>query len=102
MADKQLAADLSSGNAEKFASAVGKMLDRGMIRETAPDEAVEKVAKEIVEARATGKEVVAVSSVHRISETLADRVHDLHVEKTGRDGQTPVDVHVKRELQPSE
>jgi hypothetical protein len=26
------------------------MLDRGMIRETAPDEAIEKVAKEIVEA----------------------------------------------------
>ncbi len=81
VADKQLAADLSSGNEEKFASAVAKMIDRGMIRETSPDVAMEKVAKEIVEARATGKEVVAVSSVHRISEALADRVHDLHVEK---------------------
>ena len=59
------------------------MLDRGMIRETAPDAAIEKVAKEIVEGRATGKEVVAVSSVHRISEALAERVHDLHVEKIG-------------------
>jgi len=64
-----------------------EMLDRGMIRETAPDEAVEKVAREIVRARATGKEVVAVSSVHRISEALAERVHDLHVEKMGREGQ---------------
>jgi hypothetical protein len=102
VADKQLAADLSSGNAEKFASAVGKMLDRGMIRETAPDEAVEKVAKEIVEGRATGQEVVAVSSVHRISEALAERVHDLHVEKMGRAGQALLDVHVKRDLQPAE
>jgi hypothetical protein len=102
VADKQLAADLSSGNEEKFASAVGKMIDRGMIRETAPDEAIDKVAKEIVENRATGKEVVAVSSVHRISEALAERVHALHVERAGHEGQTLVDVHVKRDLQPAE
>lgn len=102
VADKQLAADLSSGNEERFVGAVQKMIDRGMIRETAPDEAVEKVAKEIVEGRATGKEVVAVSSVHRISDALAERVHDLHVEKMGREGQTPLDVHVKRDLQPAE
>jgi conjugative relaxase-like TrwC/TraI family protein len=102
VADKQLAADLSSGHEEKFASAIGKMLDRGMIQQTPPDEAVEKVAKEIVEARAAGKEVVAVSSVHRISEALAERVHDLHVERSGREGQALLDVHVKRVLQPAE
>jgi hypothetical protein len=102
VADKQLAADLSSGNDGRFAGAVQKMLDRGTIRETPPDAAIEKVAKEIVEGRATGKEVVAVSSVHRINEALADRVHDLHVEKTGHDGQTILDVHVKRDLQPAE
>jgi len=102
VADKQLAADLSSGNDGRFAGAVQKMLDRGMIRETPPDAAIEKVAREIVEGRATGKEVVAVSSVHRINEALADRVHDLHVKKTGREGQTPLDVHVKRDLQPAE
>jgi hypothetical protein len=100
--DKELAADLSSGNEEKFAGAVQKMLDRGLIRETSPDRAVEEVAKEIVEGRATGKEVVAVSSVHRISEILAERVHDLHVERVGRDGQTQLAVHVKRDLQPAE
>ncbi len=83
VADKRLAADLSSGNDGRFAGAVQKMLDRGMIRETPPDAAIEKVAKEIVEA-------------------LADRVHDLHVEKTGRDGQTSFHVHVKRDLQPAE
>ena len=81
VADKQLAADLSSGNEEKFVEAVRKMIDRGMIRESPPDEAIEKVAKEIVEGRVSGKEVVAVSSVHRISEALAERVHDLHVKK---------------------
>ncbi len=54
VADKQLAADLSSGDAEKFAGAVRQMLDRGMIRQTSPDEAVETVAKEIVESRAKG------------------------------------------------
>jgi conjugative relaxase-like TrwC/TraI family protein len=102
VADKKLAADLSSGNEEKFASAVGQMLERGMIRETPPDEAVEKVAKEIVEARANGRDVVAVSSIHRIGDALADRVHDLHVERMGREGQTPLDVHVKRDLQPAE
>jgi conjugative relaxase-like TrwC/TraI family protein len=102
VADKQLAADLSSGNEEKFVGAVQKMLDRGMIRETPPDEAIEKVAKEIVAARATGKEVVAVSSVHRISEALAERVHNLHVEKMGREGQALLDVHVKCDLQPAE
>jgi hypothetical protein len=102
VADKRLAADLSSGNDGRFAGAVQKMLDRGMIRETPADAAIEKVAKEIVEARVTGKEVVAVSSVHRISDTLADRIHDLHVEKTGRAGQTPLHVHVKRDLQPAE
>jgi conjugative relaxase-like TrwC/TraI family protein len=102
VADKQLAADLSSGDENRFARAVGQMLERGMIRETSPDEAVEKVAQEIVEARATGKEVVAVSSVHRISDALADRIHDLHVERAGREGQTFLDVHVKRDLQPAE
>jgi conjugative relaxase-like TrwC/TraI family protein len=102
VADKQLAADLSSGNEEKFASAVGKMLERGMIRETPPDEAIEKVAKEMVEARATGQEIVAVSSVHRISEALAERVHELHIEKAGRKGQASLDVHVKRDLQSAE
>ena len=102
VADKQLAADLSSGDAEKFAGAVKQMLDRGMIQQTPPDEAVETVAKEIVEARAKGSDVVAVSSVHRISEALAERIHDFHVEKKGREGQTPVDVHVKRDLQPAE
>ncbi len=102
VADKQLAADLSSGNEEKFANAVRKMIDRGMIRETSPDIAVEKVAEEIVEGRASGKEVVAVSSVHRISEALAERVHDLHVEHSGREGQILLDVHVKRDLQPAE
>src|SRR6202044_1450164 len=66
--DKKLSTDLSSGKPEKFAAAVQTMMDRGMIRETAPDIAIEKVAREIVEARARGKEVVAVSSVHRISE----------------------------------
>jgi conjugative relaxase-like TrwC/TraI family protein len=101
-ADKKLAADLSSGDGEKFASAVQTMIERKMIRETPPDEAVENVAKEIVEGRATGKEIVAVSSVHRISEALAERVHDLHVEKMGPEGQTPLDVHVKRDLQPAE
>ncbi len=78
------------------------MLDRGMIQQTPPDEAVEKVASEIVEARAKGGDVVAVSSVHRISEALAERVHDFHVEKMGREGQTAVDVHIKRDLQPAE
>jgi conjugative relaxase-like TrwC/TraI family protein len=102
LADKQLAADLSSGSEGKFVGAVQKMIDRGMIRQTPPDEAVEKVAKEIVEARAEGKEVVAVSSVHRISEALAERVHALHVERTGREGQILLDVHVKRDLQPAE
>jgi conjugative relaxase-like TrwC/TraI family protein len=102
VADKELAADLSSGREEKFAGAVQTMIDRGMIRETSPEKAVEMVAKEIVAARAIGKEVVAVSSVHRISEALAERVHDLHVEKTGRDGQTLLTVHVKRDLQPAE
>jgi conjugative relaxase-like TrwC/TraI family protein len=102
VADKQLAADLSSGDAEKFAAAVRQMLDRGMIRQTPPDEAVEKVAREIVEARAVGKEIVAVSSVHRISEALAERIHDLHVEKKGREGQSAVDVHVRRDLQLAE
>jgi conjugative relaxase-like TrwC/TraI family protein len=102
VADKQLAADLSSGNEEKFAGAVGRMLERGMIRETSPDEAIEKVAREIIESRASGKEVVAVSSVHRISEALAERVHDLHVEHSSHDNQTLLDVHVKRDLQPAE
>jgi hypothetical protein len=102
VADKRLAADLSSGNDGRFVGAVQKMLDREMIRETPPDAAIEKVAKEIVEGRATGKEVVAVSSVHRINEALAERVHDLHVGKTGHDGQTFLDVHVKRDLQPAE
>jgi conjugative relaxase-like TrwC/TraI family protein len=102
VADKQLAADLSSGNEEKFMGAVQKMIDRGMIRQTSPDEAVEKVAKEIVEARTKGKEIVAVSSVHRICDALAERVHALHVERAGREGQTLLDVHVKRDLQPAE
>jgi conjugative relaxase-like TrwC/TraI family protein len=102
VADKQLAADLSSGNEAKFIGAVHKMIDRCMIRETSPDVAVEKVAKEIVEARASGKEIVAVSSVHRISDALADRVHDLHVERSGREGQILLDVHVKRDLQSAE
>jgi hypothetical protein len=102
VADKQLAADLSSGNEAKFVRAVHKMIDWGMIRETSPGVAMEKVANEIVEARANGKEVVAISSVHRISDALADRVHDLHVEKTGREGQTLLDVHVKRDQQPAE
>ncbi len=102
VADKQLAADLSSGDAEKFAGAVKQMLDRGMIQQTPPDEAVERVAKEVVEARAAGREIVAVSSVHRISEALAERIHDFHVEKNGREGQTLVDVHVKRDLQLAE
>jgi hypothetical protein len=78
------------------------MIERGMIRQTPPDEAVEKVAREIVEARVIGREVVAVSSVHRISEALAERVHDLHVERSGRESQTSLAVHVKRDLQPAE
>jgi hypothetical protein len=102
VADKQLAIDLSSGDAGKFAGAVRQMLDRGLIRQTPPDEAVEKIAKEIIASRAKGGDVVAVSSVHRISEALAERIHDFHVEKMGREGQTPVDVHIKRDLQPAE
>jgi hypothetical protein len=58
VADKKLASDLSSGNPQKFAGAVQAMIQRDMIRETPPDKAVEIVAKEIVEGRATGKEVV--------------------------------------------
>jgi len=102
VADKQLASDLSSGNEEKFAGAVRQMLERGMIRETPPDEAVEKIAREIVEGRASGKEVVAVSSIHRISDALAERVHDLHIEHSGRNGQALLDIHMKRDLQPAE
>ena len=67
-----------------------------------PDVAIEKVAREIVEARALGKEVVAVSSVHRISEALSNRVHDLEVERSGRGGQAVLDVHLRRDLQPAE
>jgi conjugative relaxase-like TrwC/TraI family protein len=100
--DKKLSKDLSSGKPEKFVAAVQTMIDRGMIRETAPDIAIEKVAREIVEARALGKEVVAVSSVHRISEALSNRVHDLEVERTGRSGQAVLDVHLRRDLQPAE
>ncbi len=100
--DKKLAADLSSGDDSKFADAVQKMMDRGMVCETAPDVAIEEVAKEIVEARAAGQEIVAVSSVHRISDALAERIHSLHLEKNGSDGQSFLDVHLKRELQPAE
>jgi conjugative relaxase-like TrwC/TraI family protein len=100
--DKKLSKDLSSGKPEKFAVAVQTMMDRGMIRETPPDLAIEKVAREIVEARALGREVVAVSSVHRISEALSNRVHDLEVERTGRSGQAVLDVHLRRDLQPAE
>jgi conjugative relaxase-like TrwC/TraI family protein len=100
--DKKLSKDLSSGKPEKFVAAVQTMMDRGMIRETAPDVAIEKVAREIVEARALGKEVVAVSSVHRISEALSNRVHDLEVERIGRTGQAVLDVHLRRDLQPAE
>ena len=83
-------------------AAVQTMMDRGMIRETPPDVAIEKVAREIIDARALGKEVVAVSSVHRISEALSQRVHDLEVERTGRTGQAVLDVHLRRDLQPAE
>jgi hypothetical protein len=100
--DKELAADLSSGNDEKFSTAVKKMMDRGMIKQSSPDEAIEKVAQEIVAGRATKKDVVAVSSVHRLSEKLADRVHSLHLEKHGRNGQGTIDVHVKRDLKEAE
>jgi hypothetical protein len=100
--DKKLSTDLSSGKPEKFVAAVQTMIDRGMIRETAPDVAIEKVAREIVEARALGREVVAVSSVHRISEALSNRVHDLEVECSGRGGQAVLDVHLRRDLQPAE
>ncbi len=102
MEDKKLSKDLSSGKPEKFVAAVQTMMDRGMIRETAPDIAIEKVAREIVDARALGKEVVAVSSVHRISEALSNRVHELEVERSGRGGQAVLDVHLRRELQPAE
>jgi conjugative relaxase-like TrwC/TraI family protein len=102
MEDKKLSKDLSSGKPEKFVAAVQTMMDRGMIRETAPDVAIEKVAREIVEARALGKEVVAVSSVHRISEALSNRVHDLEVVRIGRTGQAVLDVHLRRDLQPAE
>ena len=102
MEDKKLSKDLSSGKPEKFVAAVQTMMDRGMIRETAPDVAIEKVAREIVEGRALGKEVVAVSSVHRISEALSNRVHDLEVERSGRGGQAVLDVHLRRDLQPAE
>jgi conjugative relaxase-like TrwC/TraI family protein len=101
-ADKKLAADLSSGNPQKFAGAVQSMLQRNMIRETPPDKAVEIVAKEIVEARATGKDVVAVSSVHRINDALSDGIHALHVEKMGQEGQASLAIHLKRDLQPTE
>ena len=97
-----LSKDLSSGKPEKFAAAVQTMMARGMIREAPPDVAIEKVAREIVEARALGKEVVAVSSVHRISEALSNRVHDLEVERSGRGGQAVLDVHLRRDLQPAE
>jgi hypothetical protein len=100
--DKKLSNDLSSGKPKKFAAAVQTMMERGMIRETAPDIAIEKVAREIVDARALGREVVAVSSVHRISEALSNRVHDLEVERIGRAGHTVLDVHLRRDLQPVE
>ena len=100
--DKTLSTDLSSGKPEKFASAVQTMMDRGMIRETSPDVAIEKVAREIVDARAVGREVVAVSSVHRISEALSNRVHDLEVERSGCGGQAVLDVHLRRDLQSAE
>ena len=100
--DKKLSKDLSSRKPEKFAAAVQTMMERGMIRETAPDVAIEKVAREIINARALGKEVVAVSSVHRISEALSQRVHDLEVERSGRGGQAVLDVHLRRDLQPAE
>ena len=100
--DKKLSKDLSSGKPEKFVAAVHTMMHRGMIRETPPDVAIEKVAREIVDARAIGKEVVAVSSVHRISEALSHRVHYLEVERTGSSGQAVLDVHLRRDLQPAE
>jgi hypothetical protein len=100
--DKKLSKDLSSGKPEKFVAAVQTMMDRGMIRETPPDVAIEKVAREIVEARALGREVVAVSSVHRITEALSQRVHDLEVERSGGNGQAVLDVHLRRDLQPAE
>ena len=99
--DKQLAADLSSGDDAKFESAVARMAQRGMLEETRPQDAIERVAQEIVEGRIKGKEVVAVSSVHRIAEELADRVHQLHLERTGRKA-VSMDVHVKRALQKAE
>jgi conjugative relaxase-like TrwC/TraI family protein len=100
--DKKLSNDLSSGKPEKFVAAVQTMMDRGMIRETAPDVAIEKVAREIVEARALGREVVAVSSVHRISEALSQRVHAMEVERSGGNGQAVLDVHLRRDLQTAE
>ncbi|MES2704978.1 MAG: MobF family relaxase [Verrucomicrobiota bacterium] len=78
--DKQLAADLSSGDPARFQTALDRFEQRGDLKQAEPMEAIGMAARKALEARAAGQDLLLFSSVHRLCSAISQEIHRQRME----------------------
>ncbi len=78
--DKQLAADLSSGDPVKFEAALERFEERGDLQQVEPQGAIAMAAKRAIESRAKGDDLLLFSSVHRLCAGISQEIHRQRME----------------------
>lgn len=100
--DKQLAQDLSSGDAERFSHALEKYIERGDVSQLPPNEAIKMAASRMLDARAKGDDVLTFSSVHRLCDALSEELHQQSLQRDPKIKSAKLDAWKIKDLQPAE
>ncbi len=100
--DKSLARDLSSGDEKRFSAALDRFIERGDLREIAPESAISQAAARILEARDLGQDLLAFSSVHRLCDSISQEIHQSRLLQNPDLKRTPIDVLKPLNLAPAE
>ncbi len=100
--DKRLAIELSSGDSQRFAAALNRLIDRGDVAEHDGEKLIVTAAAKIHAAQRAGTDQLVVSSVHRIARSLSDEVHRLRLEQDPTLAVTRIASLESKDLAPAE
>ena len=100
MEDKQLSRELSSGDGERFCTAIEKLIERRAIRCGGIDDAVQAILANRNAEKPV--ETIVLSSTHRLAEKVSEKLHEAY--KKARPYATMANVAAlkAKELQPAE
>src|SRR5258708_102871 len=98
--DKQLSRELSSGDAERFCTAIEKLIEKGAIRRGGIDDAVQAISANGNAKRPV--ETIVLSSTHRLAEKVSEKLHEAHKKAKPETPMAQIAALKPKSLQPAE